>query len=78
MTYFFRMLRNVLSLELSLSVCPTAAFGTDKVGVAFEDCPTGVEYPDRSTDEAREEEAGGIPDAILGVAKLVGRVEADL
>jgi len=58
------MLRSVLSFELSPSVWPIAAFGTDRVGAELLDCPTGVEYPDRSTEEAREEEGGGMPEAI--------------
>lgn len=61
------MLRSVLNFELSPSVCPIAAFGTDRVGVELLDCPIGVEYPDRSTEEARDEEAGGMPEAMLYV-----------
>jgi len=72
-TYFFRMLRSVLSFELSPSVCPMAAFGTDRVGAELLDCPMGVEYPDRSTEEAREEEAGGMPEAMVQVFLSDGR-----
>jgi len=71
------MLRRVLSFELSPSVCPIAAFGTDSVGAELLDWPMGVEYPDRSTEEARDEEGGGMPEAMLYVFLSDRRVVVD-
>jgi len=66
------MLSSVFNFEPSPSVCPIAAFGTERVGAELLDCPIGVEYPDRSTEEAREDEGGGMPEVMLYVC-LSGR-----